>query len=47
MERKKENHEVERTVRSVGVGALYIAPLVTHLYNLVDKVSYGGYNTSF
>lgn len=37
VERKKENHEVERTVRSVGVGALYIAPLVTHLYNLVDK----------
>ena len=32
-------HKVERTFRSVSVGAGYIAPLVTFIYNFVDKVT--------
>lgn len=38
IEKKGNDHEMERTARSVTVGSFYIAPLVTFLYNYVDKV---------
>ncbi|XP_063682182.1 protein Mpv17-like [Bolinopsis microptera] len=38
IEKKGKDHELERTVRSVTVGSFYIAPVITFLYNFVDKV---------
>jgi len=38
VERKGEQHEFNRTFRSVVIGSLYTAPAATFVYNLVDKV---------
>ena len=38
VEKKGENHELERTFRSVVIGSFYTAPAATFIYNSVDKV---------
>ncbi|XP_063686243.1 protein Mpv17-like [Bolinopsis microptera] len=38
IEKKGGRHEVERTCRSTFLGSCYIAPVITLVYNLADKV---------
>lgn len=38
VEHKREAHDWNRTLRSIGLGSFYIAPIVTGCYNVLDKV---------
>jgi len=38
IEEKGRRHEVKRTCRSAFLGSCYIGPIITFVYNLVDKV---------
>ena len=38
VEKKGEEHDLERTLRSVVIGSFYTAPAATFFYNSVDKV---------